>query len=125
MVLRKSAEDYLETILILQNEMGVVRSIDVANYLGFSKPSVSRAVASLRKEGYCTMQEDGQLLLTEKGKASAARVYERHVVLTELLTSLGVSHENATNDACLIEHVMSDETFEKIKQEYNKKKKRP
>ncbi|MDL2324735.1 metal-dependent transcriptional regulator [Ruminococcaceae bacterium OttesenSCG-928-A16] len=123
MALRKSAEDYLEAIYILKNTSGVVHSIDVANMLGFSKPSVSRAVGNLRQEGYLTMKEDGELLLTKKGTAAAEHIYERHTVLSSLLISLGVSEKTAADDACLIEHVISDETFDKIKDLYNQKQK--
>lgn len=118
MVLRKSAEDYLEAILILKKSSGTVHSIDVANHLGFSKPSVSRAVSNLRQDGYLTMESDGELLFTDKGLAAAEQVYERHTVLTKLLVSLGISEQTAANDACLIEHVISDETFDKIKDFY-------
>lgn len=118
MALRQSAEDYLETILIIQRQKGVVHSIDVAHHMDFSKPSVSRAVTNLRRDGYLTMQADGALELTEKGLTVAKNIYERHNVITGLLTSLGVSPEVAAADACNVEHVISSETFEKIKAVY-------
>lgn len=120
MVLRKSAEDYLETILILKNEKGVVRSVDVAHHLEFSKPSVSRAVTNLRNDGYLVMMADGELVLTEKGLSVAEHVYERHTVLTGFLASIGVPPETAALDACLVEHVISEETFSSIKKMYKK-----
>ena len=107
MVLHESGEDYLEAILVLRQEKGIVRSIDVAQYLGYSKPSVSRAVSILKTNGYITMEKDGQ--------ANAQRVYERHRFLTQWLIHLGVSPETAAADACRIEHDISPETFECLK----------
>lgn len=116
----KSAEDYLETILILQNKTGAVRSIDIVRELDFSKPSVSRAVKLLREGGYLSVDENGYITLTEIGREIAEETYERHLVITEILTSIGVTRETAESDACSIEHVISRETFDKIKEYYNK-----
>ena len=115
MTLRESGEDYLETILILQERTGYVRSIDVANELGYSKPSVSRAVGILKEHGFLTVERDGQLVLTELGLSRANEIYDRHKLLTKFLNKvLGVSEENSSEDACRIEHVISSETFEKL-----------
>lgn len=122
MALRQSAEDYLETILMIKNEKGIVHSIDVANHLGFSKPSVSRAVSNLRQQGYLIMKEDGELELTQKGLTTAQHVFERHTTLTNLLISLGVTAEVAAEDACMVEHVISQETFDKLRHFYNTQK---
>ena len=116
MVLHESGEDYLEAVLILHQQKGYVRSIDVAQYLGFSKPSVSRAVSILKANGYLTMEKDGRLELTPEGEANAQRVYERHRFLSEWLVKLGVSPEVAAADACRLEHDLSDETFQKLKE---------
>ena len=116
MALHESAEMYLETIYVLSKERGMVRSIDVAEHMGFSKPSVSRAVGLLKTGGYLTMDKDGSLNLTEVGITTAKNVFERHTVLTRLLQSLGVSRETAAEDACRIEHVISDETFRAIRE---------
>ena len=99
MSLHQSGEDYLETILVLQQEKGIVHSIDVAQHLGYSKPSVSRAVSLLRAEGYLTMAKDGRLELTETGVDVARNIYERHRFLTQLLSHLGVSEKTAEEDA--------------------------
>lgn len=115
MKIQKSAEDYLETMLMLQQERGYIRSIDVADHMGVTKPSVSYAVKRLRENGYITMDPDGPLHLTETGLAIAQRIFERHEVLTKVLTNLGVSPETAREDACKIEHDLSDETFEAIR----------
>ena len=115
MALQESGEMYLETILRLTEQNGHVRSIDVSESMGYSKPSVSRAVSILKKDGYITMEPDGSLILTKSGRATAMKIYERHRVICEFLKKLGVSDETATADACKIEHVVSDETFEKIK----------
>lgn len=115
MSLHESGEDYLEAILILRQEKGMVRSIDVAQQLGYSKPSVSRAMAILKGNGYLTMEKDGHLELTEKGEATAQRIYERHRFLTQWLIHLGVSPDVAAEDACRIEHDISIETFECLK----------
>ena len=113
MKVQESAENYLEAILILQHQKGSVRSIDVAHYTGFSKPSISRAVGLLRDNGYVSIDQNGLLCLTDAGRTIAETIYERHTVLTELLTMLGVSPETAAEDACRIEHVISAETFAK------------
>lgn len=115
MKIQKSAEDYLETMLVLQKDRGYIRSIDVADRMGVTKPSVSYAVKRLRENGYITMDPDGPLHLTETGLAIARRIYERHEVLTKVLTNLGVSPETAREDACKIEHDLSDETFDAIR----------
>ncbi len=112
----ESGEDYLETILILKNRQGFVRSIDVANELGYSKPSVSRAMSILRDNGYLTIEIGGNIVLTEKGREKAGSVYDRHTHITDFfIKALGVSPEIAEKDACKIEHDISDETFLKIK----------
>lgn len=116
MKLHESGENYLETILILKNKFGYVRSIDIANEMGFSKPSVSRAVSVLKKNGYITSDPNGMILLTDTGQAVADEIYERHRVLTHFLTSLGVDETTAAEDACKIEHAISHESFEKLKQ---------
>lgn len=120
MILAESAQMYLETILILTKSMPHVRSIDVVEYMGFSKPSVSRAVKNLRERGYITVDEGGYISLTEKGLCEADKMYERHRILSRLLISLGVDEKTATADACKIEHVISDESFEKIKKSIEK-----
>lgn len=116
MKIHESAENYLETILVLKNEKGMVRSVDVAQRLNFTKPSISRAMSLFRKDGYITMDQDGSITLTETGAAIAERIYERHRCLTDWLTALGVSPEVASADACKIEHDISDETFQKLKE---------
>lgn len=116
MKIQESAEDYLEAILILKGEKGAVRSIDVARHLGFTKPSVSRAMSLLRQNGYVVMESDGSLTLTEAGLAIAEPIYERHCMLTKWLVALGVSPETAARDACRMEHSVSDETFAKMKE---------
>jgi len=115
MHIHESAENYLEAILAL-GEKGAVRSIDVANYLEFSKPSVSRAMSLLRENGYVIMDQDGFLSLTDAGMEIASRIYERHQFLTKWLTALGVDHQVAAEDACKIEHDLSDQTFQKLKE---------
>jgi len=115
MAMQESGEMYLETILILSKK-GEVRSIDVSEYMGYSKPSVSRAVGLLKTGGYLTMEENGHLHLTEEGRALAEKIYERHNILTEGLMLLGVDKAVAAEDACRIEHVISDESFAAIKQ---------
>jgi len=115
MALQESAEMYLETIYQLLQERGTVRSVDVAMSMGYSKPSVSRAVGLLKQGGYLLMDKDGLLTLTEEGLATAKKVYERHTILTNLLVRLGVTPETAAEDACKMEHVISDETFEAMK----------
>ena len=115
MALHESAEMYLETIYELSQSQSSVRSIDVAESMGYSKPSVSRAVGLLKQGGYLLMDKDGFLTLTESGAAVAKKIFERHTVLSKMLIALGVSKEIAVEDACKIEHVSSDETFEAIK----------
>ncbi|HIR85212.1 MAG TPA: metal-dependent transcriptional regulator [Candidatus Galloscillospira excrementavium] len=115
MKIQESAENYLEAILQLQEEHGSVRSIDVVQHLGFSKPSVSRAMSLLRENGYVLMDRDGLLTLTDAGREIAERIYERHKLLTRWLISLGVEPDRAAADACRMEHAVSNETFEKMK----------
>ncbi len=120
MALHQSGEDYLEAILILRERKGNVHSIDVAQYLGFTKPSVSRAVSLLKASGHLTMEKDGRLLLTESGEMVAQAIYERHRLLTEWLVSLGVSRQLAEEDACKIEHDISNESFRHLKEHIEK-----
>ena len=115
----ESAENYLETILILSIRLGQVRSIDIANELSFSKPSVSVAMKNLRNGGYIITNREGLISLTDTGRAIAERIYERHTVLTQWLISLGVNPETAAADACRIEHVISADTFAAIKAHVN------
>ena len=115
MPLLESGEMYLETILILSQQTGAVRSVRVGEYMGYSKPSVSRAVGLLKSSGYITVDEEGYLRLTDTGRAVAEKIYERHTLLTRCLTSLGVDEATATEDACKIEHDISDASFEAIK----------
>ena len=122
MSLQESGEMYLETIYVLSKKSDSVRSLDVAEQMGFSKPSVSRAVKLLKEGEYLTVDKDGYLHLTERGLAVAKKIYERHTVLTELLVSLGVSRETAAEDACKIEHVISDESFAVMKNHLNSHK---
>lgn len=115
MQIKESAENYLETILMLSKKLPQVRSIDVVNDLGFSKPSVSIAMKNLRQNGFILVAEDGYITLTPSGREIAETMYERHTLLTDWLTSLGVTPETAAEDACRIEHVISAESFEAIK----------
>lgn len=115
MKIQESAEDYLETILILHNRKGMVRSIDIANEMGFSKPSVSVAMKNLRENGYIEVSSEGYIALLPKGKEIADKIYERHTLLTDWLVALGVSPEVAAEDACRMEHVISAESFSAIK----------
>ena len=115
MHLQESGEMYLETILLLSKKLGKVRSLDVAEYMNFSKPSVSRAVGLLKKGMYITVDKDGFLTLTEVGMEIAQKIYERHTLLTKFLCSLGVDDETASQDACKMEHHISDQTFKAIK----------
>ena len=116
MKIHESAENYLETILMLSKKQSYVRSIDIANELGFSKPSVSVAMKNFREEGYITVDENGFLDLTEKGLEIANAVYERHLVIAKALIALGVSEKTAYEDSCKIEHCISHESFEKLKE---------
>ena len=115
MAIHESGEDYLEAILALRQEKGFVRSVDVAQRMGFSKPSISRAMSILRSDGYVTMERDGRLELTESGEQVAQSIYERHKLLTRWLIHLGVTPEVAAEDACRIEHDISEETFQCMK----------
>ena len=115
MSVHESGEMYLEAILVLSQKNGSVRSIDVSEYLGYSKPSVSRAVGILKQGDYIVVDKNGSLTLTESGKAIAEKIFERHTVLSRLLMKLGVSEKTATADACKLEHAISDESFEAIK----------
>ena len=115
MHIHESSEDYLEAILMLQEKNGQVRSIDIANELNFSKPSVSIAMKKLRENGFVEMDANSLITLTPAGMEIAARIYERHRILTDLLIRLGVSESTARADACRIEHDLSDETWQKIK----------
>ena len=115
MKIQESGENYLETILILKKRNGSVRAIDIANELNFSKPSVSKAMSVLKEAGQVKVDRLNQILLTDTGLKLAEKVYEKHLVLTEYLISIGVSEETAAKDACKMEHVISEESFGKIK----------
>ena len=115
MKIHESAENYLEAILMVKEEKGAVRSIDIVRHMDFSKPSVSRAMSLLRENGYITMDRDGFIELTPSGYEIAARIYERHQLVTQWLVRLGVTPEVAAADACRLEHDMSAETFQKLK----------
>ena len=120
MKIHESAENYLETILILKNRLGLVRSVDIAHELGFSKPSVSVAMKNFREEGYISVDANGHISLTEIGLNIAEKMYERHKFLTNWLISIGVDSETASEDACRIEHVISQESFDKLKESFDK-----
>lgn len=115
MVIHESAENYLESIFVLQKKLGKVRSIDIVNDLGFSKPSISVAMKRLRENGYIEMDAEGYITLKEKGLTIARRIYERHQLLSQFLICIGVSEATALEDACKIEHDLSDESFEAMK----------
>ena len=115
MKIKESAENYLETILILKKRMGEVRSIDIVNELSYSKPSVSIAMKNLRENGFVTVDKDGYIDLTEKGREIAETMYERHTIISNWLMFLGVEESTALEDACRIEHVISVESFEALK----------
>lgn len=115
MHIQESGEMYLETILVLSKKSGFVRSIDISEYMGYSKPSVSRAVGLLKTGGYIQVEDDGAITLTDAGRTVAEKIYERHILLTRVLTMLGVDEETAAEDACRIEHVISDKSFAAIK----------
>ena len=115
MSVHESGEMYLEAIYVLYEKTGFVRSIDVSEYLGYSKPSVSRAMGILRNGEYITIDKDGSIALTESGKEIARKIYERHTLLSQMLVYLGVSEETAAADACKLEHAISDESFEALK----------
>ena len=116
----ESGEMYLETIYILSQKSSAVRSIDVGEYMGYSKPSVSRTMGLLKKDGMIAMDPSGHIVLTEAGQKKAQKIYERHTILTKLLTELGVDEPTAAEDACRIEHYLSDTTFEKLKAHFQK-----
>ncbi len=116
MIIHESAENYLEAILMIKNKKGFVRSIDIANELGFSKPSVSVAMKNFREEGYINVDADGLISLTEKGENIALSMYERHNIIAKVLMALGVDEQTAYDDSCRIEHDISQESFEKIKE---------
>ncbi len=120
MNLQESGQMYLETILILTQQQSHVRSIDICEHMGFSKPSVSRAVGLLKAGEFITVDKDGYITLTESGRFEAQKIYDRHRILTEFLTRLGVDAEVASADACKIEHHISDESFEAIKRAIDK-----
>lgn len=116
MIIKESAENYLETILVLKKKNNFVRSIDVANHLGFSKPSVSVAMKSFREEGYIAVDQNGSIELTEKGLAIAEEMFDRHNIIAKALMAIGVDEDVAFEDSCKIEHHISKQTFEKIKE---------
>jgi len=120
MHLKESGEMYLETILILNNKLPQVRAIDIVNYTGYTKPSISRAVGLLKDGGYIAIDSDGYITLTDSGNELASKIYERHTLLTTYFKFIGVSEQTAIEDACKIEHDISDETFEAIKNHANK-----
>lgn len=121
MKLQESGENYLETILILEKRNGIARSIDVANELNFSKPSISRAMSILKSAGYVKTGNINQLVLTETGRDIAERIYERHCTLEKYLVSMGVDKKTAAEDACRMEHVISEQTFQCIKKQVEEK----
>lgn len=120
MKIQQSAENYLETIFMLTNKNGSVRSIDIANELGYSKPSVSVAMKNLRENGYIDVMGDGSIVLLPPGKEIAEKLYTRHTILSECLIRLGVSKETAAEDACKIEHILSEESFDAIRKHMEK-----
>ncbi len=121
MNIHESGEMYLETIYILSKKSDTVRSIDVCDYMGYSKPSVSRAMSILKQGGYVSVNNDGHLTLTDAGLELAEKIYERHHILTKILTSLGVDEATAADDACRIEHVISEESFNALKKHLSDK----
>ncbi len=123
MIIRESGEMYLETILRLEKK-GQVRSVDVANAIGYSKPTISEQMKKFRENGFIHMDERNFITLTDKGREIAEKIYERHLVLTDLLMDLGVDAETAEEDACRIEHYISNITFEKLTERYREKKKK-
>ena len=122
MPLNESGEMYLESILVLSRQKAHVRSVDIAEHMGFSKPSISRAVGLLKNGGFIEIDNDGYITLTDIGNDTANKIFERHHILSKALQAIGVSEEVAINDACKIEHVISSETFDAIKAHYNKSK---
>ena len=125
MSVHESGEMYLEAILVLSQSRGFVRSVDVGEYLGYSKPSVSRAMGILRRENYIIMDKDGAITLTDGGRRIAEMIYERHTLLSKLLIHLGVSEETAATDACKMEHAISDESFQALKRHMAQLKEKP
>lgn len=122
MKIQEAAENYLESILVLKNKDGHVRSIDVVNHMNVSKPTVSVVMKQFRENGYISMDDDGYITLTEKGEEIAVRTYERHTVIAEILMKLGVDEGTAYSDSCKIEHAISETSFERIKECYLKSK---
>ena len=120
MHLQESGEMYLETIHVLTKKLGVVRSIDICEEMGYSKPSVSRAMSILKEGGYIVVEKGGHIILTEAGREVAEKIYNRHTLLTKFLTSIGVDEETAAADACKMEHVISDKSFEALKEYLSK-----
>lgn len=120
MQIQESGQMYLESILVLSKKLEHVRSIDICEHMNYSKPSVSRAVGLLKNGGFITVDDKGYINLTDEGFELATKIYERHTIITKVLTAIGVSEQTAAEDACKIEHVLSDETFEKIKVHYAK-----
>ncbi len=118
--MKESGEMYLESIYVLCNKNPRVRSIDIAEHMNYSKPSVSRGVGLLKNAGYIIVDNDGYIKLTKLGEKTAERIFERHTILTKILTSLGVSEQTASEDACKMEHVISDETFDAMKKHLKK-----
>lgn len=118
MALKESGQMYLEAIHVLLQKREKIRAIDVGSYLGYSKPSVSRAIGILKKGGYITVGDDGFITLNPSGKKMAEQMYERHTVISNMLISLGVDEQTATEDACRIEHVISDKSFEAVKKHF-------
>lgn len=115
MSLKPSGEMYLETIYVLCQKKSAVRSIDIAEHMNYSKPSVSRAVGNLKRENYISVDKDGYITLTDDGLALAQKIYERHTILSRVLMMLGIDEDTASEDACKIEHVISDKSFETLK----------
>ncbi|MDI6619297.1 MAG: metal-dependent transcriptional regulator [Clostridiales bacterium] len=115
MKIQESGENYLEMILILKNKIGLVRSVDIARAMSFTRPSISRAMSIMKKAGYITMDREGYIELTESGLKIAERIYNRHRLLTDWLTAIGVNKKTAAEDACRMEHIISQETFDRIK----------
>ena len=120
MTIRESGEMYLETVYILSQKSPTVRGVDVGAYMGYSKPSVSRAIGILKRDGLVLTDEQGSIRLTEAGEAKAKIIYERHKLLSQLLMNIGVDEKTATEDACRIEHYISETTFEAIKKHFKK-----
>lgn len=119
--IQESGEMYLENILVLGRELNHIRAIDIVNKTGYSKPSISRALKILKDDGYIVIDRYGYIMLTDDGRKTAEKIYERHKILSDIFMKIGISEENAIADACKIEHDISDETFEKLKQYFNKK----